>query len=99
MTQGEWKLQSMKVLKYNLTDEQTFSSNLVYMVSDYSEGRFPPCPLGLSDFIDIAIYIDILFPDKVSIFQPRVSIFFLLLFFLANFIEKSDVTISGNTEH
>jgi len=27
------------------------------------------CELGLSDFIDTAIYIDILFPDKVSIFQ------------------------------
>ncbi|XP_075310249.1 5-hydroxytryptamine receptor 3A-like isoform X1 [Odontesthes bonariensis] len=33
MTQGEWKLQSMKVLKQNLTNEQTFSSNLVYMVT------------------------------------------------------------------
>ncbi|XP_072224842.1 5-hydroxytryptamine receptor 3A-like [Leuresthes tenuis] len=33
MTQGEWKLQSMKVLKYNLTDEQTTSSKLVYMVT------------------------------------------------------------------
>jgi len=52
-------------------------------------------PVGLSDFIDTAIYIGILFPDKVSIFQPRVSIFF----FKANFIEKSDVTISENTEH
>ena len=51
--------------------------------------------LGLSDFSDTAIYIDILFPDKVSIFQPRVSFFF----FLANFIEKSDVTISENTAH
>jgi len=54
-----------------------------------------PCTVGLSDFIDT--FIDILFPDKVSIFQPRVSIF--LFYFLANFIEKSDVTISENTEH
>jgi len=62
--------------------------------------------LGLRDFIDTAIYIDTLFPDKVSIFQSRVSIFFyyyyyyyLFIHFLANFIEKSDVTISENTEH
>jgi len=48
--------------------------------------------LGLSDFIDTAIYIDILFPGKVSIF-------ICLFFFLANFIEKSDVTISENTEY
>jgi len=53
--------------------------------------------LGLSDFIDAAVYIDILFHDKISIFQPQVSI--IILFFLANFIEKSDVTISENTEH
>jgi len=52
--------------------------------------------LGLSDFIDTAIYIDILFPDKVSIFFSREYLFFFLL---ANFIEKSDVTISENTEH
>ena len=37
-------------------------------------------------------YRYILFPDKVSIFQPRVSILFL-----SNFIEKSDVTIIENT--
>ena len=50
--------------------------------------------VGLSDFINTAIYIDILFPDKVSIFLK-----FNLIFFLANFIEKSEVTISENTEH
>ena len=44
-----------------------------------------------ADFIDTAIYIDILFPDKVSIFKKN--------FFLADFIEKSNVTISENTEH
>jgi len=32
--------------------------------------------VGLRDFIDDVIYIDILFPDKVSIFQSRVSIIF-----------------------
>jgi len=54
--------------------------------------------VGLRDFIDTAIYIDILFPDKVSIFQSSID-FFNFLIFLANFIEKSDVTISENTEH
>jgi len=47
--------------------------------------------IGLRDFIDTAICIDIWLPDKISIF--------FLFFFLANFIEKSDVTISENTEH
>ena len=51
--------------------------------------------LGQSDFIDTAIYIDILFADKASIFQPQV----LFFFFLANFFEKSDIIISENTEH
>ena len=32
--------------------------------------------LGLSNFIDTAIYINILFSDKVSIFQPQLSSFF-----------------------
>ena len=45
--------------------------------------------LGQSDFIDI------LFADKASIFQPQV----LFFFFLANFFEKSDIIISENTEH
>jgi len=53
--------------------------------------------IGLSDFIDTAIYIDILFPSKVSIFFQVFLWFFWV--FLANFIEKSDVTISENTEH
>ena len=42
------------------------------------------------DFIDTAIYIDILFPDKVSIF---------IFYFKANLIEKSDAIIDENTEH
>jgi len=53
----------------------------------------------LSDFIDTAIYIDILFVCLYRFFSRKYRFIFFIDFFSANFIEKSDITISENTEH
>ena len=59
-------------------------------MKQYEEEGIQNCVNGRAEgFYRFRKYIDILFPDKVSIF----------FFFLANFIEKSDITISENTEH
>ena len=50
------------------------------------------CGAGLRDFIDTAMY-------RYFVSRLSIDFFSFFLFFLANFIEKSDVTISENTEH
>jgi len=56
-----------------------FSQNAVKTYPIEITGQFP---LGLIDFIDTTIYIDILFPDKVSMFQPSID---FLIFNFFNF--------------
>ena len=77
-------VKSSYVRQHNAADSVSKRSRLS-VASNFVSGR---SSLGLSDFIDTAIYIDILFPDIVLIFKPPVSI-----------IDKSDVTISENIEH